>query len=227
MVKVQDPGEDINTRLRLSGFRPQARPDDLIETSERAAFSGLTRSELAQIRPRLRPQSAQESAQETTRASASLVPLDAATSRSLLETSDEGTSFDSATTRAVIASLRPDARPSDFDRTVAKALERRAVATTVTTALPTPRSVTPNIPSSASVTREATTKNAINLRRVNLIGVYGKPSDRRALVRLGNGSYRKVEVGDRIDGGRVSAIGDTELRYQKSGRSIVLKMPRG
>ena len=70
-------------------------------------------------------------------------------------------------------------------------------------------------------------RNAINLRKVNLIGVYGKPSSRRALVRLSNGRYRKVEVGDRIDGGRVSAIGDAELRYQKSGRAIVLKMPRG
>ncbi len=85
----------------------------------------------------------------------------------------------------------------------------------------------PKLPSSASVSREATVKNALNLREVNLIGVYGKPSDRRALVRLGNGRYRKVEVGDRLDGGRVSAIGDAELRYNKSGRAIVLKMPRG
>ena len=69
-------------------------------------------------------------------------------------------------------------------------------------------------------------KNALNLRKVNLIGVYGKPSSRRALVRLSNGRYRKVEVGDRIDGGRVLAIGDAELRYQKSGRDVVLKMPR-
>jgi hypothetical protein len=61
---------------------------------------------------------------------------------------------------------------------------------------------------------------------LNLIGVYGKPSDRRALVRLGNGRYQKVVVGDRIDGGRVSAIGDNELRYTKRGRDLVLKMPR-
>jgi hypothetical protein len=83
------------------------------------------------------------------------------------------------------------------------------------------------MPTSASISREATVKNAINLREVNLIGVYGKPSSRRALVRLENGRFRKVQVGDSIDGGRVSAIGDSELRYQKSGRSIVLKMPKG
>jgi Tfp pilus assembly protein PilP len=69
--------------------------------------------------------------------------------------------------------------------------------------------------------------NAINLRRMNLIGVYGKPSNRRALIRLPSGRYKKVKVGDRLDGGRIVAIGDSELRYQKSGRSVTLKMPRG
>ena len=88
-----------------------------------------------------------------------------------------------------------------------------------------PRTVTPAIPSSTSVTREATVRNAINLSRVNLIGVYGTPSNRRALVRLKNGRYQKVKVGDRFDGGRVSAIGDAELRYQKGNRNLVLKMP--
>ena len=62
---------------------------------------------------------------------------------------------------------------------------------------------------------------------MNLIGVYGKPSSRRALVRLANGRYQKVQVGDRIDGGRVSAIGDSELRYKKGSRNLVLKMPKG
>ena len=68
-------------------------------------------------------------------------------------------------------------------------------------------------------------KNAINLRKVNLIGVYGKPSSRRALIRLSNGRYQKVSVGDRLDGGRVAAIDTTELRYTKNGRNVVLKMP--
>jgi len=44
---------------------------------------------------------------------------------------------------------------------------------------------------------------------------------------MSNGRYHKVKVGDRLDGGRVSAIGDGELRYQKGGRNIVLQMPRG
>ena len=75
--------------------------------------------------------------------------------------------------------------------------------------------------------KQATIKNAINLRQVNLIGVYGTPSNRRALVRLSSGRYKKVKVGDRIDGGQIVAIGDSELRYQKGGRNVVLRMPRG
>ena len=75
--------------------------------------------------------------------------------------------------------------------------------------------------------KRQTVKNAIKLRDINLIGVYGKPSSRRALIRLSNGRYQKVAVGDKLDGGRVSAIGDAELRYTKRGRDVVLKMPRG
>jgi hypothetical protein len=90
-----------------------------------------------------------------------------------------------------------------------------------------PRTVTPRIPSSTSVAKAATVKNAINLSRVNLIGVYGKPSSRRALVRLSNGRYKKVKIGDRVDGGRVSAIGEAQLNYTKNGRSVTLKMPKG
>jgi hypothetical protein len=58
------------------------------------------------------------------------------------------------------------------------------------------------------------------------MGVYGSPSNRRALVRLSNGRYKKLKVGDRLDGGRVSAIGDSELSYVKGNRSYVLRMPR-
>lgn len=67
----------------------------------------------------------------------------------------------------------------------------------------------------------------LNLARLNLIGVYGGNSDRRALIRLPSGRFVKVEVGDRLDGGRVASISDDELRYVKGGRNITLKMPRG
>jgi hypothetical protein len=137
---------------------------------------------------------------------------------------------------AAAISLRPETRPRNFDRLVARATPTPPAAapaqtdpaqTDTRTASVAPRAVAPSIPSTASVAREATLRNAINLRQVNLIGVYGTPSNRRALVRLSNGRYEKVAVGDRFDGGRVLAIGDAELRYQKGGRNVVLKMPQG
>jgi hypothetical protein len=226
MQRIEAPGEDLATRMRLAGTRPKARPENLIESNERAAFSGLTRVELGQFRPKSKPVSAQETALAA--ASASLVPQDGGNTGALIQ--PQASDFVATTARAVAVSLRPDQRPVDFEAVVSRAQTSVAginASTTVTETRVTPRINAPQIPSSASVSREATVKNAVNLRQVNLIGVYGKPSSRRALVRLENGRFQKVQVGDRIDGGRVSAISDSELRYQKSGRSIVLKMPKG
>ncbi|MGZ2258431.1 hypothetical protein [Roseobacter sp. A03A-229] len=219
------PSRDAEDTVALSPiqtefaeYRPRTRPADLIENTERAVLDGLTRDELAELRPPVRPT---PPAVVASAASASLVPLD-----------DTGSvSIEASNSRlALAASLRPDARPSNFNQIVARAQQTAASAAAVgaaSIAAPAPRAVAPQIPSSASVAREATLRNAINLRKVNLIGVYGTPSARRALVRLSNGRYKKVQVGDRIDGGRVSAIGEGELRYQRRGRNIVLKMPKG
>jgi type IV pilus biogenesis protein PilP len=84
-----------------------------------------------------------------------------------------------------------------------------------------------SIPSSASVARQATIENAIPLNKINLVGVYGVPSDRRALVRLPSGRYVKVKVGDQVDGGTVAQINDSELIYRKGSRTVALSMPKG
>ena len=89
-------------------------------------------------------------------------------------------------------------------------------------------SAAPKIPTKATVAKQATFKNAINLSKLNLIGVYGTQSKRYALVRTAAGRYKKVRVGDTIDGGgRVAAITATEVRYQKGGRLVALAMPKG
>lgn len=85
----------------------------------------------------------------------------------------------------------------------------------------------PNLPTKASVAKKATFANAINLSKTNLIGVYGTPSNRYALVRQSTGRFVKVEVGDRLDGGQVAAITQSELRYVKNGQTLTLSMPRG
>jgi len=129
----------------------------------------------------------------------------------------------------VAVSLRPTARPSDISARVQESLAaaRSAPAAAPAAAAPAAApaaSAAPNIPTSASVAQQATQARAINLRRVNLIGVFGTPNDRRALVRLSNGQVVRVQVGDRLDGGQVSAIGDDELRYVKNGRNEVLRI---
>lgn len=186
----------------LEQFRPRPRPDGLIEGNERAQLAGRTLAELAALRPAARP--------DTLKA-------------------EEELSQPDATQFAVAQSVAPVTRPRNFGQIVARAREQTQTAPAEVTqvAAVAPRTVQPSIPSTASVARQATVANAINLRRINLIGVYGKPSNRRALVRLSNGRYQKVKVGDRLDGGRVAAIGDSELQYSKNGRNVVLGMPDG
>ncbi|AXI41750.1 hypothetical protein [Sulfitobacter sp. SK011] len=217
----------------LAELRPRPRPGNLAETTERAQLDGLTKSELAGYRPQLRPASVQE--QAAAAAASQVVDTQTfdtseAVAAALAGTPAPAPAIENATRFAVQASLRPDTRPRNFARIVKRAQRaapQQQATQVASAAAVAPKVVTPSVPSKASVARQATVKNAINLRKVNLIGVYGKPSSRRALVRLSNGRYKKVVVGDRIDGGRVSAIGDSELRYTKNGRNVVLKMPNG
>lgn len=183
---------------------------------------------LAGLRPRVRPEAV--SAGGTTPQDVARAPMiDGASpdgdapDDDAPDSSDTATdSFDNATPQAVTASLTPSRRPGGFAATVKRA-RARAAARPVSTR----QSVQPAVPTTASVAREATDEDVIDLSRVNLIGVYGSTSNRRALVRLGNGRYKKVQVGDRLDGGQVAAIGDSELRYIKRGNNVVLRIPQG
>ncbi|MEX3314887.1 hypothetical protein [Sulfitobacter sp. PS-8MA] len=233
MAKREAAPEPAATDNALAGRRPQPRPADLAESNERAQLGGLTRAELGGLRPQLRPESAQEKAQEEAVAQdpapEPATPAPAAPEVAPVDTRDAVAAalatppaIENATAQATQLSRRPDTRPRNFARIVKRAETAAASAQVASVA---PRAVTPKIPSKTSVAKQATSRNAINLRKLNLIGVYGKPSNRRALVRLSNGRYQKVEVGDRVDGGRVAAIGDSELRYVKRGRNVVLRMP--
>lgn len=204
--EIEPPDEADLLRDRLAKLRPRPRPTDLVEQNERARLGGRSLVELRKVRPKPRPRTAKQEAE-----------------------TDE-----TPTAQAVVVSRRPGPRPRNFAALVDKAQRQsagpsaQAAAATVTAAKPiAPRAVQPKIPTSASVARRATMDNAINLKRINLIGVYGTPGKRRALVRLPSGRYKKVKVGDKVDGGRILAIGDSELRYQKGGRNLTLKIPNG
>jgi hypothetical protein len=203
---------------RLMGVRPKVRPGDLAEQNERGqlGLGGRTRTELAVLRPKLRPESAQEAAARAARTEAVAEALEDDADQ------QEADAFASATPQAVAASLKPASRPRNFDKVVKQA-ERRAASEPVSAS----QRIAPSAPTGTTVARAATERNQVNLRQVNLIGVYGTPSNRRALVRLSNGRYKKVKVGDRLDRGRVTAIGDSQLRYKKGSRNVVLRLPRG
>ncbi len=176
-------------------IRPTLRPANLKETNERAQLGGLTRLELSAIRPITRPPSPQDASPNI-----DLTPTDL----------------------AVVSSVRPTMRSGNFASVVANARAAQTAAAVVETAAVVAVPKVPTIPTTASVAREATIVNAINLSQVNLIGVYGSSGTRRALVRLKNGRYVKVQIGDRLDGGKVAAIEGDKLQYIKGGRMLTL-----
>ncbi|WP_138933608.1 hypothetical protein [Roseovarius arcticus] len=226
------PQQDDETQLTPTESETRAA-----NAASTAAFVG--NPSLAALRPRPRPASAVGAATIQTAAVSDAATLAAgATLNGALvsaaqagaqiaddaeepETLDDS-AFDSATPQAVTASLTPLRRPGDFE-TIVKRTRAQAAATPV----PATQQIQPALPTRASVANQATEKNVLNLREVNLIGVYGSTASRRALVRLGNGRYKKVRVGDTLDGGQVAAIGNSELHYVKRGRNVVLKMPQG
>ncbi|UWQ78299.1 hypothetical protein K3725_13365 [Leisingera sp. S132] len=191
--------EEVARNQVLSRKRPKARPSDLAEQVERAQNGGLSRAELASLRPRHRPASLKPAEEDD-------LPV---------------------TAQAIASSVVPRGRPANFANLVDRARRNSQNQVQVAAAVPAAAAATPpRIPTSASVARRATVNNAINLRKLNLIGVYGTAANRRALVRLPSGRYKKVQVGDRIDGGRVIAIGESQLQYQKGGRNRTLTMPK-
>ena len=222
------PVELTQTELAaaLPDTAPRRRPSEFMTEIERQKFGDRTRDELGEIRPGTRPQSAQ---------------IEALVARAGNPPSD----------LAVATSASPRGKPRDFDAIVASGLSqlrREREARTVATLTPdtsgaieaaladevaaqeatrpqnSPRLA---IPSNVSVARQATVEEAISLNGINLIGVFGRPSDRRALVRLPSGRYVKVQVGDKVDGGTVAGISESALQYQKGGRTISLAMPQG
>ena len=202
--------------VALAAFRPAPRPEDLEAAAPEAEAAAPA---ITGIRPTARPQdlAPPEPEQETT-----------------APEPEEIDPFATATDYAVALSPNPETRPRNFARVVdrARAQQERQQAAAAAARAAEPqsqpaRAVAPSGPTATTVAQAATQTNAINLRQLNLIGVYGSPGDRRALVRLGNGRYVKVGVGDRLDGGQVAAIGDSALRYVKRGRNIVLEIPNG
>ncbi|MFN4059673.1 MAG: hypothetical protein ACK4IA_02835 [Paracoccus hibiscisoli] len=73
----------------------------------------------------------------------------------------------------------------------------------------------------------ATVKDGIQLNSTQIIGTVGAGQASRALVRLSNGRVLTLRIGDRINGGTITAIGDSRITYQKQGRAHALGVLNG
>lgn len=245
---VETEGGAAAGGVTLAGLSPQTRPEGILPAAAETplpAFDGT--------RPRPRPDDLApvEALAETAAVPGPEEPATqavdpAAAVADALAGIVEGAAdpLASATPRAVAVVRRPEPRPANFARAVQQQTERLARASAAAqqessrASLGTPEEeaetaeeeveVAAAAPSGAvprSVAEAATVANVMSMRDINLIGVYGTPSNRRALVRLGNGSYVRVSVGDSLDGGRVAAIDDTSLNYVRRGRSVTLEIP--
>lgn len=149
---------------------------------------------------------------------------------------------------AVAVSPKPKQRPRNLDRVVQR-VTREAARTNAavrsdssdgesgvrasggsTRATATlPKSATGTVKSapatSATVARAATEKSEFKKSRMSLVGIFGAPNKRRALVRLPSGRYVKVQNGDKVSGWQVSAIGESSLRINKGSRNQTLRIP--
>ena len=128
-----------------------------------------------------------------------------------------------------VAILTPLHRPASLARTVNRVRDARREAERQVAARQEPARTTPSnqlrIPSNARVSSVATVENAINLGDVSLIGIMGKSSARRALIRLPQGRIIRVSRGESFSGWTVSAIDDSGVRIQRRGQNKVLRLP--
>lgn len=136
-----------------------------------------------------------------------------------------------------IALVRPRARPLEqIEDSSATQLARRPPATRPETRTVDKDDGLPPVFGAQSITPVARPANFSQIverarsmppavqNTPNLIGVYGEAPNRRALVRLPNGRFQKVNIGDQLDGGQVDAIEASALRYFKDGRIMVLDL---
>ena len=250
-------GPEAQPNPDLADRRPKPRPEGLVPGADDAALALEPAASFASLRPRSRPATilaaGEQARLETQAASLAAPAADPAQAEAELAAA---AAAEAANPSVVAISRRPAARPDDFDQAVEAAVaaairapapepepEPEAKPEKAAKKEPAPdlkpeeqdeadepevaAAAAPKIPTKASVAKQATFKNALNLSKLNLIGVYGTQSKRYALIRQANGKYKKIKVGDRIDGGRVEAITQNEVRYQKGGRLISLKMPKG
>ena len=200
----------------LADARPAKRPDDILAAGRAARLAAASASIVA---------GAQDAVAE-----AALAPTPLADDPNL-------------SPLAVAVSRFPAPRPAGLKSAFEQALAAAAALEPVPEASPPAEEVASNAaPADASVedevgldgaaaersvvAKQATQRNMLNLQDTNLIGIFGSQSNRYALIRQPGGSFKRLKVGDRFDGGRIAAITESEVRYEKGGDLLALRMPK-
>lgn len=73
----------------------------------------------------------------------------------------------------------------------------------------------------------ATVKEGIQVNRTQIIGTIGAGKASRALIRLSNGRVLTLRLGDRINGGTITEIGNSRITFVKGGRAQQLAVLNG
>jgi type IV pilus biogenesis protein PilP len=133
--------------------------------------------------------------------------------------------------QAVRETNRPRSRPKSLSRTVARANKNSETVQTSALVEASPANAANGTskasgPSPANIQKEATERSKVSKNHMFLIGVFGKPSDRHALLRMPSGRFVKVKPGQKVGGWKVAAIGESSVRIIKGNRNQVLRMPK-
>lgn len=122
-----------------------------------------------------------------------------------------------ASEHAALAAPTPRARPS-WIKPKPRALAARNAEIIISPAL--------GRPTRASVGRYATVRDALPLEHTSMLGVFGKPGKRRAILRMPDGEVRRVAKGENVDGWTVTGIEATSMRLSRGGETRQLNLIR-
>ncbi|GLQ34626.1 hypothetical protein GCM10007939_09090 [Amylibacter marinus] len=115
---------------------------------------------------------------------------------------------------ALNGAKRPARRPSNLPQI------KVATATVVKPAPKKPATVANTAPEKE--TRASTT---FNKRSLSLVGVFGTPSNRKAMFRTSTGGYRTIKPGQSVSGWKLVGVSESSVKVAKGSRSKTLRMP--
>ncbi len=213
---------------------PAPRPDGVFRSTD-----GSIRS-LSQIPPRLRPAWLDLQSENADPAPASAEALAAADVTASPEAATVGQTPAANTTEArssvpvtvtgtdPLRGLLPDQAAPQAEEDPDAPTQYASLSAPLPRTRPAQRALPKTLPSialpkiSPQSVQEAATDQGLPLDKVTLIGILDLESGRRALLRLPNGRYRSVVLGDVLDGWRVSLIGRDAMRVTRSGEDRTL-----